>query len=95
MGTIAYDGHGIDFGKHFTDGGFTELRGQRELGAGGFDHYQLLVGLVKPQRRSWLVARFGTGHWEPTRSASARDYVHKELTRVPGSQFAYGMVPGF
>lgn len=82
---------GADFETIFNAGGIAELRGQRERGDGGFEHYQFVVSLLKPQRRSWLLHRFGAGgHWEPTRSDAARAYCWKADTRIPESQFAYG-----
>ncbi len=35
----------------------------------------------------------GKGHWELTKSNAINDYVWKEDTRVPGSQFEYGTKP--
>ncbi|AYP28919.1 MAG: putative viral replication protein [Cressdnaviricota sp.] len=65
------------------------IRGQRETGEGGLDHFQVCIALSRKQRLSWVTARF-KGHWELTRSSAARDYVWKEETRVDGSQFEYG-----
>lgn len=75
-----------------NSGAITEVRGQREVGSGGHPHWQLCIGLRKPQRLSW-IRRIVPGHWEPTRSAKARDYVWKEDTRVEGSSFQHGSPP--
>lgn len=67
------------------------IRGQRELGAGGFDHWQILVAYHRQVRRRTVRNQFGrTVHAEPTRSSAAREYVWKEDTRVDGSQFELG-----
>ena len=63
-----------------------------EIGAGGLEHWQLVVYSKGKQRLSWITKRF-EGHWEPTRSDAARDYVWKEDTRVDGSQFEFGTLP--
>lgn len=81
----------VCYGANSND--ITELRGQQELGTGGFLHWQVVVGLAKPQRLSWLVSRVGRGHWERTRSAAAREYVHKVDTRVADTQFNLGAAP--
>jgi len=65
------------------------IRGQREQGAGGFDHFQLCIALSRKQRLSWVTSRW-PGHWELTRSDAARDYCWKEDTRVDGTQFEVG-----
>ena len=58
-------------------------RGQVELSASGLEHWQVVLGLTAQQRLSWVRVRF-PGHWEPTRSAAAEDYVWKDDTFVPG-----------
>jgi len=65
------------------------LRGQKELGAQGFEHYQVCIAYSRAVRRSVVTSAF-PGHWELTRSDAAREYVWKEDTRVPGSQFEIG-----
>lgn len=67
-----------------------ELRGQREIGAGGFEHWQLCASFTRPTRLNAVVRIFGGGHWEPTRSEHARAYVLKPETRVAGTQFILG-----
>jgi len=65
-------------------------KGQREQGAGGFEHWQLVVQCDRPTRLSKLKTWIRDGHWEPTRSDAALEYVWKEDTRVPESQFEHG-----
>lgn len=69
------------------------LRGQRETGAGGFDHWQVFVAFKRKKRTAGVVTAFGGGHWELSRSTAACEYVWKESTRVDGSQFEFGAKP--
>lgn len=68
------------------------IRGQLEIGAGGFQHWQVFAAFSRPHRftavKVLLVCL--TGHWEPSRSKCAEEYVWKEETRVAGSQFELG-----
>jgi len=67
------------------------LRGQKEIGASGYEHWQIVVGYSRAVRITHLKKQFGpTGHYELTRSAAADDYVFKEETRVQGTQFELG-----
>ena len=70
----------------------TWARGQREVGEGGLAHWQVVLGLSSPQRLAWIRARF-PGHWEPTRSAAAEDYVWKQDTAIDVSRFEIGSKP--
>ena len=73
--------------------GVAWIRGQLELGEGGFLHWQVLV--VFSQKKSLAAVRgvFGPHHAELTRSEAAEDYVWKEDTRVDGTQFELGQKP--
>jgi len=72
----------------------TWQRGQLELAASGFLHWQLIVALPKKGTLASLKRIFGTeGHWELALSRNASDYVWKEETRVPGTQFEFGSKP--
>lgn len=75
--------------------GIAWIKGQRERGGqGGYEHWQLIVGLKKKQRLSFVRTTFGgTAHCELSRSAAAEAYVWKEDTRVEGSQFELGERP--
>lgn len=70
------------------------IRGQLERGESGFLHWQIVVALVQRSRRRGVVAIFGErGHYEPTKSKAAIDYVWKEETRIPNTQFELGRKP--
>lgn len=66
------------------------LRGQRERGAGGTEHWQLFVAFTKKCRLAAVKASVGNGHWEPSRSEAAENYVWKEDTAIPGTRFELG-----
>lgn len=66
------------------------IRGQQEIGAGGFHHWQILIWLSKKKSLAAMRLLFGNVHMEVTRSVAAEDYVWKEDTRVLGSQFEKG-----
>lgn len=84
---------GADF-VPFLPEGVGYIIGQRELGAGGFDHWQICAHLLTKQTVTFVRRLFGgRAHVEPSRSAAARDYVWKEDTRVEGTQFELGHVP--
>lgn len=71
--------------------GVTYLKGQKECGAGGFVHWQVVVRTRDAVRLGGCKALFcPEAHCERTRSAAALDYVWKEDTRVAGSQFELG-----
>ena len=69
------------------------LKGQKELGGGGFLHWQFIVGLCQKGSVHTLSRMFPGCHAEPTRSKAAEEYVWKEDTRVDGTQFEYGSKP--
>lgn len=73
--------------------GVRYIRGQLERGAEGFIHWQLYVVIGKKISLAQIRTIFGPFHSEPTRSAAARDYVWKEETAVPGTQFELGILP--
>ena len=66
-------------------------KGQLELGAGGFRHWQLVVSFATKKTLRQCKQSFpdANGHWEPTRSNAADTYVWKEATRL-GEQFEFG-----
>lgn len=94
LGTIPYSDQ-YDLTERLTDPGVAYGKGQRERGADtGYEHWQLIVYLKKPQRRSKLVSIFGSNtHWEPTRSEAADAYVWKDDTSVAGTRFEHGTKP--
>jgi len=65
------------------------IKGQQEIGDGGFHHWQLMLILRNPQRLSWIRSTFGPFHAERTISSRAEAYVWKEDSRVPGTGFAF------
>lgn len=70
------------------------IRGQLELGAGGFLHWQVCVAFVRKVSLAGVSEVFGRGiHCELSRSSASRDYVWKESTRVAGTQFELGVCP--
>jgi len=66
------------------------LRGQRERGAEGTVHWQLFAAFTKRIRLAGVKACIGNGHWEPTRSEAAEEYVFKEDTAIPDTRFELG-----
>jgi len=75
-----------------TELGLTYLKGQREIGAGGYEHWQIIAGFNRNVRLAHVKRALASpnGHFELTRSAAADEYVWKEETRVPGTQFSFG-----
>lgn len=70
------------------------LKGQQELGAGGYLHWQLLA-IARKKISIHLVKTLigGNAHVELSRSTAAEDYVWKEDSRVTGTQFELGTKP--
>lgn len=69
------------------------LKGQREIGEGGFEHWQFVCSLHKKGSVHTLQGLWPGCHAEATRSDAADEYVHKEDSRVPDTQFEYGRKP--
>lgn len=75
-------------------GGFIKYcRGQREVGEGGFDHWQFYVVVSSKKSLQQMKEVHPTGHWELTRSDAIEGYVWKESSRVDGTSFEYGKKP--
>jgi len=71
--------------------GMEFLKGQAECGAGGFQHWQIVVGFAKYITLTKAKSYFDRSvHLEPTKSAAANDYVWKDDTRIEGTQFSLG-----
>lgn len=64
-------------------------KGQRETGDGGFEHWQFVLA-TKKMTIGQLRTLYPGAHLELTRSTAAEEYVWKENTRVPDSQFEIG-----
>lgn len=71
------------------------IRGQEEIGSNtNYRHWQLLVIYKRAVRLHAVKTFFGQScHAEPSRSGAANDYVWKEDTRVPDTQFEIGELP--
>lgn len=71
------------------------ISGQLESGSQtGYTHWQLLVCFKSKLRLAGVKSIFGSEcHAEPSRSDAAREYVHKEDTRIEGTQFTLGQYP--
>lgn len=76
---------------HELPGNVVYLRGQSEIGTGGYKHWQLLAIYRKKVRLATLKTDFGpTVHAEPSRSNAADAYVWKDDTAVAGTRFELG-----
>lgn len=89
LGTIN-NGHGAWEPPQQLPEGVQWLRGQQEIGEAGNLHWQLFVAFKKKVRIGTVKTTVGNGHWEPSRSEAAEEYVWKEDTRVAGTQFELG-----
>lgn len=59
-------------------------------GLQGTLHWQLFAAFEKKVRLSTVKSIIGNGHWEPSRSEAAEEYVWKEDTAVAGTRFELG-----
>lgn len=66
------------------------VKGQLELAAGGFLHWQLVAAFKSTQRISAVRKLFGPFHAELGRSDACLEYVWKEDTAVAGTRFILG-----
>lgn len=73
--------------------GLQWIRGQKEIGAGGLEHWQVCVALRSKASLSSVLKIFPKCHAELSRSDAAAEYVWKEETRVEGTQFEHGAKP--
>lgn len=73
--------------------GCNYIKGQLELGEGGFLHWQVVCYCARSRRLGWMRETFGSIHCELTRSASAEEYVWKEDTAIAGTRFELGTKP--
>jgi len=70
------------------------IRGQLELGDGGFLHWQIVVHFARKLRLRGVKRIFGDSvHAEPSRSEAARDYVWKDDTAIDNTRFELGQIP--
>jgi len=70
------------------------IRGQMEIGESGYQHWQVVVYMIKACRMTGVKKVFGEEcHVEITRSEAANDYVFKDETAVVGTRFELGSKP--
>lgn len=70
------------------------IRGQAEVGAGGYEHWQIFVAFkVKKGLQGVKQVFTASTHAELTRSEAATEYVWKEDTAVPDTRFEFGAKP--
>lgn len=69
------------------------IRGQLEVGEGGFIHWQLLVAFSSKKSLSGVRSVFGPFHAELSRSSACDLYVFKDQTSVPSTRFELGEKP--
>lgn len=71
------------------------IKGQLEQGNDtGYLHWQILVVFKRKLRLRGVKDIFGnTVHAEPSRSVAANEYVWKDDTRVPNTQYELGILP--
>lgn len=74
--------------------GINYIKGQLEIGAGGYIHWQIIIYCDRTRRLSWIKSTFGNEcHAELSRSALADAYVWKDDTCVDGTRFELGSRP--
>lgn len=84
--------HQPEFPEPYAD--YIYAKGQKEIAPSGLIHWQAFVQFSKPVTLNLCKAFFCTqAHCEPSRSKAAEEYVWKESTRVPYSQFEFGRKP--
>lgn len=70
---------------------FAYMCGQKEIGQGGFEHWQFIVNTKSVRTRNQVKAAIDpTCHVELTRSSAADTYVLKDDTAVPETRFELG-----
>jgi hypothetical protein len=76
--------------------GVKGIRGQAERGDGGYEHWQIVVRLHHTTGLAGVKRKLGSreGHFEPTRSRAANDYVWKDDTYIEGTRFELGEMRG-
>jgi len=74
----------------FLPVGIVWIKGQLELAASGFLHWQIVVAFSGTARLSRVRDTFGEAHAELCRSSAADAYVWKDLTAVANTRFELG-----
>lgn len=95
IGTLPFDEYNLAPTREefWLRKGVKYVIGQQERGESGYHHYQVVVTLSRKQRLSFLTKYWPKSHWEPTYAKAANEYVQKEDTRIPDSQFVFGTKP--
>lgn len=94
MGTIPYDNDmDMDLLFQLNVDCIKWMRGQQEIGEGGFHHWQVLLNVAPKKSLRQMKDIHPRAHWELSRSTAAEAYVWKEISRVPETQFEYGVKP--
>jgi len=74
--------------------GICWIRGQQEIGEGGYEHWQIFVAFRDKKSLSACKAAFTPScHAELSRSEAAAAYVWKEDTAVANTRFEFGSKP--
>lgn len=89
LGTVNPD-HGVWEPPTVLPDNVVWLRGQRELASTGTQHWQLFAAFDKKVRLSTVKTSICNGHWEPSRSEAAEQYVWKEDTAIANTRFELG-----
>jgi len=78
----------------YLPAGCCYIKGQLEIGEGGYVHWQILVVFSRSVRLAGVKRVFGREvHCEPSRSEAANAYVWKEDTAVENTRFELGTAP--
>lgn len=73
---------------------FSWIKGQAEIGEGGFEHWQVIVAFKEKKSLVGCKACFTSQtHCELSRSEAAGEYVWKDETAVAGTRFEFGAKP--
>lgn len=89
--TIPY---GTEFYTDQLKDGVVWMKGQREIGESGYDHWQVMMCFAKKMRPGGVRKLFPNIHNELVMSLEAcEEYVWKDETAVPGTRFEIGQKP--
>jgi len=83
--TYGFDGSTLPAGLNW-------IRGQRELGERGFEHYQLVFSVPSKLSQRAAQSLLPGANINPSKSKAADEYVWKEDTRI-GERFEFGIKP--
>lgn len=86
IGTIPFESWSLDT----LPQGVSWIKGQQEIGEGGYHHIQLVIALCKKASLAGVKSLVCDGHWELSKSNAAESYVWKDESSVPGTRFEWG-----